>query len=48
MDIGAKDRFNHDRINTGSLLDNTLAANPGVTYTKSLCPNLSTLLAHPN
>jgi hypothetical protein len=37
-ELGAKGRFNHDRIN--DLLQNQLTADPGATYAKSLYLNL--------
>ncbi len=40
-ELGAKGRFNHDRIN--DLVQNQLTADPGATYAKSLYLNLSTL-----
>jgi homoaconitate hydratase len=40
-ELGAKGRFNHDRIN--DLIENRLTADPGATYAKSLYLNLSTL-----
>jgi homoaconitate hydratase len=40
-ELGAKGRFNHDRIN--DLIQNPLTADPGATYAKSLYLNLSTL-----
>ncbi|POR35869.1 Homoaconitase, mitochondrial [Tolypocladium paradoxum] len=48
-DLGAKGRFNHQRLN--DLLQNQLRADPGATYAKSLYLNLSTLspfVAGPN